>query len=204
MHATAAIISLTACDLIHPRQQRLPGQLLVADPDCRHARAPSGGTPSSPGRLTLPGPWAALPTAAFSGAIPMARSPWFSVPCRTGGAVAPGLHARGRGCPAGLERRGGLHHRHTGADHQDRPRGRTFTLPPAACRWLAAATRVVPHHEAWLGLPWPGRAASQRARRPGGHHQAGVEARDRRGEQPLIAPLCPHRCPSATSRIPRV
>ena len=82
--------------------------------------------------------------------------------------------------------------------------GRTFTLPPPACRWLAAAARKVPHHEAWLGLPWSGRAASQRARRPGGHHQAGGEARDRRGEQPLIAPLCPHRCPSATSRIPRV
>ena len=56
MHATAAIISLTAFDLIHPRQQQLPGQLLVADPDCRHARAPSGGTPPPP-RPADP-PWA--------------------------------------------------------------------------------------------------------------------------------------------------
>jgi hypothetical protein len=205
MHATAAIVSLTACDLIHSRQQRLPGHLLVADPGCRACWCTLRRHPAPPGRLTLPGPWScpshsSVPRRHSHGPLPLVLG---TLPhWRRCGPLASCEWARPLCWP-----------RATWRPAQSPYRGRSprpATAAPSPCPRLLAAgcssgARTAPSRSvAGSSLARPGSLSAQRARRQGGHHQAGGEARDRRGEHPIIAPLCPHRCPSATSRISRV
>jgi integrase len=136
MHATAAIVSLTAFDLIHSRQQRLPGHLLVADPGCRACwctlrRHPAPARSADPPwalelpflqqRSPAPFPWTAPPGSRYPAALAALRPLGFM---RVGEATLlawSDVEACTIAIPGQITKTG---------------HGRTFTVPPAACRWL--------------------------------------------------------------------